>query len=95
MNEKQNDVTTSAPSELHLVYGVTLSILGVREILSYDENSVNVALSDAELYLEGEDLKIVRMAPEDGSMLVSGSVRAAVFRCDSVRKKKGIGKIFR
>ncbi|MBQ7661094.1 MAG: YabP/YqfC family sporulation protein [Clostridia bacterium] len=77
--------------EITLTDRTTLRMSGVGEVLSFDEKYVLVGSSEGKIEIEGEDLKILHMAAQDGNFLLTGRVDGIFFAKDKKARflKKG------
>ncbi len=72
-----------------------LSVTGVSEVISFDEQNVSAITKLGELTVRGESLHITHLSLEIGEMTVEGEVSAVIFE-DAVQKTGGFfGKVFR
>lgn len=67
-----------------------LSVDGVREVVSFDENGAVVLTEDGELCVEGENIKIANLSTEGGEVRITGKIDAMLYSDDSADKKKGL-----
>lgn len=56
-----------------------LSVSGVDEVLTFDENSVVMHTPLGELHVQGEELKVENLAVESGELTVTGKIGALAF----------------
>jgi len=73
---------------LSLINREKLSIDGVENVISFDENSIILQTSLGELNIDGEGLKVVKLSVEDGEVALEGKI-FGIFYIDSARKKRG------
>ncbi len=64
-----------------------LSLSGVTDAESFDENSIEIYTEMGELVIRGKNLKVGEMNVETGNMTVSGDVKSIVYG-DRHRNKK-------
>ena len=62
------------PHKLSLNDRKILTVTGVTEVGSFDENSVTLATCQGELTVEGENLKLKNMSAELGQATIEGTV---------------------
>jgi sporulation protein YabP len=65
----------------------TLSVDGVVNVGSFDENFVTIATSLGELNVEGESLKIENLSNERGEIFIRGKINAVYYK-DKVQKRR-------
>ena len=70
----------------------TLTLNGVINVESFDENYLSLALSDGRVCIEGKDLKIESLTKENGDMQVSGKIEG-VFYTEGRLGKRKFGKL--
>lgn len=84
-----------AGSDIKRVHEITLSkraemsISGVCEVISFDEESVRLMTSEGELFVEGENIKIGVLDTDRGMVTLSGKVDGFFYANDSKDNKKG------
>ena len=72
-----------------------LFITGVRDVDSFDEETVTVVTSEGELAVKGSGLHIGKLSTDTGEMTVEGRIDALVYS-DEVQKQGGFfGRVFR
>lgn len=82
-----------AQQELQLPHTLTLnerqalSITGVTEVLSVDENAIALRTALGSLWIYGQQLRLKNLDPEGGRLAVSGTVGALVY--EQGQKKGG------
>ena len=64
-----------------------LSLTGVTEVDSFDENTVRLRTNRGPVTVRGEDLQLRSLSPEDGQVRVDGTVSAVVY--EQVRPEGG------
>lgn len=70
-----------------------ISVTGVKDVDSFDEETMVVYTDMGELTLRGQGLRIDRLNTETGELSVNGSVFALVYTDD--RPKSGWRRLFR
>ena len=73
-----------------------IDVVGVREVLSFDESSISMMTTEGELLLEGEELKIETLDTERGVVSADGKINSVIYydRTDGSEKKSLFGKLF-
>jgi sporulation protein YabP len=66
----------------------TAHISGVKQVISFDDNSVLLLTECGELLLEGSGLKVDELNVQSGDVAVSGEVSALIYTDETPRKKK-------
>lgn len=75
-----------------------LSITGVTDVFSFDENIIELETNEGYIEIKGEDLHIVKMNIDDGDLIVEGVVTELIYHDNQVTvKKKGsiLSKLFK
>ena len=65
-----------------------VDITGVKDVLSFDEQSVVAVTSDGDLALEGEDLKMTVLDTDRGIISVDGRISAVIYYDSAPAKKR-------
>ena len=84
-----------AGSDIKRVHEITLSkrtemsILGVCEVISFDEESVRLMSLEGEIYVEGEDIKIGVLDTDRGIVTFTGKINSFYYVSDDKNEKKG------
>lgn len=71
-----------------------LSLTGIENIVSFDENFVVLDGSDSTITVEGEGLQILKMDTDSGEISISGKING-LFYSDKNRGAKRIGGFFK
>lgn len=71
----------------------TLSLLGIENIISFDESLVVLDSLDTVVTVDGSDLQIVKMDVDSGEIIVSGQINGLVYS-DKKSRPKRFGGIF-
>ena len=72
-----------------------LSMTGVKDVDSFDEESITVYTELGELTVRGSDLHINRLSVETGELMIEGSVFALVYTDDAPQKEGFFSRVFR
>lgn len=90
MNENK-PASVQMTHEISLKSRKRMSISGVREVISFDENAVDLRTVCGELSIEGEGLHIGVLDTERGIVTLEGaSIDGAWYLRDEATKRKGI-----
>lgn len=57
-----------------------LSISGVEEVESFDENTIVLSTAQGELEIQGEQLHIEKLSLDGGEMRVEGTINALIYQ---------------
>ncbi len=73
-----------------------MSIQGVREVESFDENSVILHTLGGEMTVEGSDLRIGVLDTDRGVVTLSGKIDGVFYTGDHAEEKRSfLGRLFR
>ena len=73
--------------ELHLENRNKLTVSGVSEVESFDENAIVLETSQGMLVIRGEALHLKSLSPKDAAVVITGTVHSLVY--EELRKKGG------
>lgn len=79
-----NDMAKSARQRAHTVQlddRERLVITGVRDVLSFNEEEVELLCEQERMEVAGENLHIVKLNLEEGQVVIEGSVNAMEYQC--------------
>ena len=76
--------------ELHLENRKRLSVIGVKEVESFDENAIVLETSQGMLVIRGEGLHLKSLCAGDGQVVVTGMIHSLIY--EELRKN---GSFFR
>lgn len=74
----------------------SISLTGVTEIVSFDENEIRFSLADTDLVVEGDFLKIEGFSKDTGQVSVCGSISSVIY-CEKQKEiiRRGLlGRLF-
>ena len=71
--------TLQLPHKLTLNERKSLSMTGVTEVVSFDENAVVLRTDLGNLLVQGKDLQLKSLLPEGGQVSVTGHITALVY----------------
>lgn len=86
---------SSVPHNLVLEDRRLLTVSGVSDVDSFDEETVVVFTDLGELTVRGSDLHINRLSVEVGELTVEGNIAALIYSQDNVQKGGFFSKVFR
>ena len=93
---KQGQARDGARSELNLSGRSEMRIIGVLEVINFDEESVKLKSVDGDLYIEGADIKIGALDTERGIISLTGRINGIYYATDPEKQKKGFwGRVMR
>ena len=75
--------------EIHIIKRNNMSVSGVSDVLSFDENSVTLVSIEGELVIEGENIKIGALDTDRGVVTLSGKIDGFFYVNDEKNEKRG------
>ena len=81
--------TEKREHEIHLGQRNFMSVSGVEEVLSFDENSVTLVSVEGELVIEGENIKIGALDTDRGVVTLNGKIDGFFYVSDDKNQKRG------
>jgi sporulation protein YabP len=75
--------------EIKVIKRKEMSISGVEEVISFDEESVRLMSIEGEIYIEGEDIKIGVLDTDRGLVTLSGKINGFYYISEDKGTKKG------
>ena len=73
----------------------TLSVSGISEVDSFDEQTVTVFTDLGELAIKGSELHITKLSVETGELVVEGKIVGLSYADNAPRASGFFGKVFR
>lgn len=87
--------TSAMPHNLVLEDRRMLTVSGVSDVDSFDEETVIVFTDSGELTVRGSDLHINRLSVEMGELTVEGSINALIYSDNAPKSGGFFSKVFR
>lgn len=75
--------------EIHLIRREEMSIFGVCEVISFDDEGVRLMSIEGELSVEGEGIKIGVLDIDRGLVTISGKIDGFFYEGEEKNKKRG------
>ena len=69
-----------------------LSLTAIDEVISFDEDTVSLAVGETVLTITGEGLAVKNLSIDCGEVTVEGNITAMVYFDNAPRKKRLFGK---
>ncbi|MDR2655864.1 MAG: sporulation protein YabP [Oscillospiraceae bacterium] len=91
----KNALPPKGPHHLILEERRLLSVSGVEDIDSFDEQTVVLFTNKGELTVKGESLHINRLNVDTGELNVEGEIHTLIYSDDEPRQKSLFSKIFK
>jgi len=84
------------PHDVSITARKRLEMSGVSDVTSFDEVQIIAQSDDADISIEGEELKIEKFDSESGDLIVKGKINGLnYFNVSSSKKKKSIMNLFK
>lgn len=84
-----------APHHVILEDRTTLSVSGVEEVESFDENSVVMYTAKGTLVVRGEELHIEKLSLDGGDLMVEGTIDSLSYEDEGGEKGGLLARLFR
>ena len=81
--------TVTRPHRLMMQDRSVLSVSGIRDVVSFDENQIIVDTDMGLLTMKGKDLHVSRLTVEKGEVDVRGSIDSLVYSSNEAYRKEG------
>ena len=85
--------TIKSDANLSLWNRKILNLSGIEDVISFDEDSVNLETEMGEMMIDGENLHVGTLDTQKGVVVIDGRINGLYYRTEQPRKK-GIGRIF-
>ena len=95
MNTREEKRETKVPHNLVMEDRQTLSVTGVLDVDSFDEENIIVDTSQGELTINGTELHITRLSVETGELNVTGQILGLNYNDTHPKQGGFFGKLFR
>lgn len=81
--------TGARPHRLMLQNRSVLSVTGIRDVVSFDENQVILDTDMGLLTMKGKDLHVSRLTLEKGEVDVDGTIDSLIYSSNEAYRKSG------
>ena len=82
--------------EIHMLRRKEMSITGVKEVISFDENCVLLKSECGEVSIEGSELHVGTLDTDRGLVTLTGRIDSIFYADEKSEQKSGFfGKLFR
>lgn len=85
----QDNNTESQKHNVFLKSRAHLDLDGVSEVLSFDDNTVELETVMGEMSIEGENLRVSSLDTEKGVVIIDGKINSIFYNTDTQRTKRG------
>lgn len=82
--------------ELNIRMRKEMTVNGVSEVVSFDEQDIHLITTGGDMFIEGSDMKIDILDVDKGVVTLNGKIDAIYYSNDDKKEKNGfLGKLFR
>lgn len=71
-----------------------ISISGVTDVGSFDEETLNIVSADGSITVKGENLQVTKLSLESGELCAEGEINAVIYSASPVKGKGLFSKMF-
>mgnify|MGYP001348828289 CR=1 FL=1 len=89
-----NEYRAETPHSLILEDRRRLSVSGVSEVVSFDENQVVMETAQGQLTVDGEGLHVEKLSLEVGELTLEGEIEAMAYARENARKGSFWSRVF-
>ena len=90
----QND--KKANHEFYIKGRREMSVSGVTDVISFDEDDIHLTTCCGEMFIEGNDMHIDILNIDSGVVTLSGKIGAVYYSEESEKERRGLwGKLFK
>ncbi len=86
MVEEKKSYHQSVSQNVILENRKSMSVSGVKDVDSFDENAVALFTELGNMLISGSDLHISRLNIENGEVIINGTIDSIVYRGDAAKK---------
>ncbi len=86
MVEEKKNYHQSSSQNVILENRRNMSVSGVKDVDSFDENAVALFTELGSMLISGSDLHISRLNIENGEVIINGTIDSIVYRGDNAKK---------
>lgn len=95
MNSSEEKNTISVPHCVCVENRNKISLTGVRDVDSFDEETITLITGEGELSIKGCGLHIGKLSTDTGEMSIEGKVDALVYSSETPKQSGFFGRVFR
>ena len=72
-----------------------LRVMGVKEVVSFDDTGAELETENGRLCVEGEGIRLGELDGEGGNVLITGHICSLAYKEDMAEKRRGVlGRLF-
>ena len=95
MNSNGDKGTIKIPHCISMEDRNKITLTGVNDVDSFDEETVTVITSEGELSIKGSELHIGKLSTDTGEMSIEGRIDALIYTNDQPKQGGFFGRVFR
>ena len=88
MTQEEQKHTEPSAHALSLKGRASLTLVGVSDVMSFDDSAALLSTSAGLLSIDGEGLRVLRLSVDEGGMTIEGKINALVYLDRDGRQKK-------
>ena len=88
MEKRVENKVEDKKSNLSLENGKRLILSGVVEVISFDEEKIDLTTNLGNLTIKGEELKMNKLDVQNGDVIIIGSIASMIYNGKEVKKSK-------
>ena len=88
----QNNSSKQGLHTLTLTDRTILTVTAVDEVVSFDDTTVTLSVSDRLLNISGKELSVTKLSLQDGEVVINGEIDAVVY-FEQTKKKSILGRL--
>lgn len=88
MEKKVENKVEDKKSNLSLENRKKLTLSGVVEVISFDEEKIDLTTNLGNLTIKGEELKMNKLDVQNGDVIIAGSIISMIYNGKQVKKSK-------
>ena len=97
MEKREEIKMEDSKSNLLLENRKKLTLSGVVEVMSFDEEKIELTTKLGNLIIKGEDLKMNKLDVQNGDVIIAGSIASMVYNGKNIKKNNEslLSKLFK
>ena len=97
MEKREETKIENSKSNLLLENRKKLTLSGVVEVMSFDEEKIELTTKLGNLIIKGEDLKMNKLDVQNGDVIIAGSIASMVYNGKNIKKNNEslLSKLFK
>lgn len=92
--EEKQRIKPELPGDLTLRGRSNLCVSGVRDVVSFDEGSVELDTTAGTLFIRGRELRVEKLSIDGGDLVVAGTVDSLTYGEEKKPRGKLFGRLF-